>query len=59
MQDKSTEIQGDLEMLNECLVSVSEDCGGFPDVLHCQDVEADCLTVLIIFSMGIYRLVLE
>ncbi len=25
----------------------------FPDVLHCQDVEADCLDVLIIFSMGI------
>ncbi len=25
----------------------------FPDVLHCQDAEADCLDVLIIFSMGI------
>ncbi len=24
-----------------------------PDALHCQDVEADCLDVLIIFSMGI------
>ncbi len=26
--------------------------------LHCQDVEADCLDVLIIFPMGIYTLVL-
>ena len=25
----------------------------FPDVLHCHAVEADCLDVLIIFSMGI------
>ncbi len=25
----------------------------FPDVLHCHDVEADCLDVLIISSMGI------
>ncbi len=24
-------------------------------MLHCQDVEADCLDVLIIFSTGIYR----
>ncbi len=27
-----------------------------PDVLHCHDVEADCLDILIIFSMGILGL---
>ncbi len=25
----------------------------FPDVLHCRDVKADCLDVLIISAMGI------
>ncbi len=39
-----------------CFTSLSLYVAGkwwFPDVLHCQDVEADCLDILIICSTGI------